>query len=189
MDFVFDAEFLDAPDGRLIGISIGIVCVQDGREFYAVNAHLPEREVRSGWLGENVWPYLPVRLDGYLDDSHPAVLHPAEMAEALSEFFLPGSNDCTPHRLWAWHAGFDFVVLCRFLGGFLNVPDHVGTWVRDLKTVHVDAGCPKLPEQAICEHHPLHDARWGVEVGWALGVFGPDRPENRVALGDPGALR
>jgi hypothetical protein len=170
VDYVFDTEFLDQGD-RLVGISIGIVCVQDGREFYAVNRELPDPEVRYGWLGDNVWPYLPHAADGRLDLDHPSVLSPRQMRTALAEFFLPRPPEGDTHRLWAWYGSFDFVVLARFCGGFMHMPSWVPQQVRDLKALHLDKGRPELPVQDTCEHHPLHDARWNVAVGRALGAF------------------
>lgn len=178
VDYVVDTEFVDLGD-RLTGISIGVVCVQDGREFYAINRDTPDEIVSKGWLGENVWPYLPKRRGDRLDLDHPDVLDAEQMQAGLTAFFAvsaaPGyyCDEYVRNRLWAWYAAFDFVVLARFAGGFLNLGRPIPQHINDLHAHEMaldmsDFDTPPTPRDA---HHALADARWGVEVGHAIGAF------------------
>src|SRR3990167_4899572 len=121
MRFWYDTEFLE--DGKTIElISIGIVCENEAT-YYAVNSDMQvDRIVEDTWMKANVWPHLPIRMNG----DHPTIfldMHSAEVkpkwviANEVREF-LTGirNNDGTPVELWADYAAYDHVLA----GGLQN---------------------------------------------------------------------
>jgi hypothetical protein len=166
MKFFYDIEFID--DGKTIDLlSIGVVA-GDGREYYAVNADLPERKLyQHKWLCDNVLPYLPMGVDGRVNFEHPNCKPSAVIATEVRDFLL--SSDDEP-ELWAWYAAYDHVCLAQMWGPMTDLPPGIPMFTMDLKQEHVRQGCPDLPEQDALEHHALADARYNVVIAKALGI-------------------
>lgn len=164
--YFYDTEFLD--DGRTIDlISIGIVCEEDGREYYAVAPEIDDRwaEVMAHpFLPDNVVPYLPteteIKFGGeawpVLDLDHPTVKPRDVIATEVRDFLLAGEHEV---ELWAYVAAYDHVVYAQLFGPMAKLPEGLPWFTRDLKDMHVRLGKPELPEQQTCQHHALHDAR------------------------------
>src|SRR3990167_10259842 len=169
MRFWYDTEFLE--DGKTIElISIGIVCENEAT-YYAVNSDMQvDRIVEDTWMKANVWPHLPIRMNG----DHPTIfldMHSAEVkpkwviANEVREF-LTGirNNDGTPVELWADYAAYDHVVLAPLWGKMISLPEGIPMWTHDLRQLWEQAGCPEFPDFVLSdepapEHHALADAR------------------------------
>ena len=104
MRFWYDTEFLE--DGKTIElISIGIVCENEAT-YYAVNSDMPvDRIVEDTWMKQNVWPHLPVRMNGdhptiFLDMTSPTIKPKWVIANEVREF-LTGirNNDGIMHMM------------------------------------------------------------------------------------------
>lgn len=185
MRYFYDTEFLD--DGSTIElISIGIVA-EDGREYYAVNAHL--NTVRIGghdWLVKNVVPHLPLhdgdtirqhitkatdtglkfnpphhRLHWRLDHNHPAVKPRAVIADQVRDFLRAG--DDTP-ELWAYFCAYDHVALAQLWGPMTTLPHGIPMWTHDLMQLWEQAGRPPKPPKPDNAHDALADARWNLAL-------------------------
>lgn len=167
----YDTEFLE--DGRTIGlISIALVA-DDGREYYAVNADMPQIEIAlHDWLMANVVPSLPVidrdlaKYAGFdnplgLDLDSPLIKPHRVIAEEVSRFIFKTPDS----ELWAWYGAYDHVVLSQLWGRMIDHPSWVPMWTNDLKTEWLRLGKPEMPEQAEGEHNALQDARYNKVMG------------------------
>ena len=168
MRIYYDTEFLE--NGHTIElISIGMVA-QDGREYYAVNADMPQGSVWDHpWLRENVWPQLP-RIDDRpygLDYEHPDVRGRDQIALEVRAFLL--ADDRTP-ELWADYAGYDHVALCQLWGTMADLPQGLPMFTHELQQEieKMPAGDPG-PQQTSGAHHALADARHARELGRWVG--------------------
>lgn len=174
--YTYDTEFVD--DGKTIElISIGIVCINDGREYYAVNADVNfVRIMRTQdgpypWLRDNVVPHLPTQRygGGYaqlrLDDSDPMVRRYKTIADEVKDFLTADGadpDDRQVRELWAYYASYDHVALAQLWGPMVNLPPGVPMFTRDIKDWCVRLGDPSLPRQQSAEHDALIDARHNV---------------------------
>jgi hypothetical protein len=178
MRVFYDTEFIE--DGRTIDlISIGLVA-EDGREYYAVNADMPEDRVKQHrWLLENVWPQLPVRGctkavryigngehgvrvkdPGVLDTSSTLVRPRWLIRNEVRDFILSFPDP----QLWAWYAAYDHVALAQLFGRMIDLPKGMPMWTNDLKQECVRLGNPRVPEQQAGAHNALADARHNVVI-------------------------
>lgn len=161
----YDTEFLErGPEYPIHFISIGMVC-EDGRELYAVNADMDQRQVREHpFLSKNVWPQLPLvrpkpgtRGGSHLrlDMHHPDVRPRAQIARLVGEFIRQ-----TPDPLLtAYYSAYDHVVLAQLFGRMVDMPPYAPRNTHCLKQEAERLGDPQLPMQTHGEHHALHDAR------------------------------
>lgn len=174
--YFYDTEFIE--DGRTIDlISIGIVA-DDGREFYSVSSEFSLAKLHANkWLVDNVLPYLPIKqhppgvrcrcFHGHLDTDNPTVRSRAQIARVVQEFLLSGDGQ---PELWAWYAAYDHVALCQLWGTMMDLPDGIPMYTNDLKQECDRLGNPPLPEQELCEHNALADARQNLVRAKALGL-------------------
>jgi hypothetical protein len=169
--FFYDTEFLD--DGKTIElISIGIVCEDDGREYYAVNRDAPWKRIKKNdWLMANVVPTLPQPSGDWnnhmpkswpIDFHSPLVKETARIATEVRDFIAPqrGANI----ELWADYCAYDHVALCQLFGTMMDLPDGMPMWTHDLEQLWETAGRPERPTQGDEAHNALADARWNQEL-------------------------
>ena len=149
MRYFFDTEFIEKPDSLTL-ISIGVVA-EDGREFYAVNAHAYEWEA-SDWVKQNVWPRLqPKKFPLY---------RARECIEIKYDLLSFIGDDAAP-EFWAYYGAHDWVALCNLMGGMLNLPQGWPWLYRELRVALNDAGLADLKDDGRDdEHNALADARW-----------------------------
>lgn len=167
--YTYDTEFVD--DGETIKlISIGIVCLDDDRRYYAVNRDVNWDVVMThsgGWLRDNVVPHLPVRRHcddcdyPALDLTDPRIKRYRTIAKEVESFLTADGNDPTDRdvrELWAYYASYDHVALAQLWGPMIDLPSGIPMFTRDIKDWHVRLGRPELPKQASGEHDALTDA-------------------------------
>jgi hypothetical protein len=174
--YFYDFEFLE--DGVTIEpISVGIRC-EDGREYYAVFLDAPWARIeKNQWLVDNVVPYLPTLPDGNwawhgqyftpLDITSPDVKVKAQIRQEIYEFFLAddGGESRNYRSLWAWFSAYDHVALVQLWGKMVGaLPSGVPMYTNDIKSLHERLGYPPKPNQQMCEHHALYDARHDEEL-------------------------
>lgn len=167
--YTYDTEFID--DGSTIElISIGIVCLDDDREYYAVNREVSlDRIHRHRWLNRNVLSHLPVRQHcaqcGHLvfDETSPQVKPRRVIADEVHAFLTADGLDPMDNKvreLWAYYAAFDHVVLTQLWGPLSEAPPGIPWFTRDIKDWAVRVGDPLLPQPLASEEHDaLQDAR------------------------------
>lgn len=193
----YDTEFC-ARLGLIVPLSVG-VATDTAREFYSVVdlttdpcghdigiapfaarhdwtwcAHM------NPWLVDNVYPSLPIRLDGdgnwVLDPTHPdidRVKPAAQIAGELLDFLI---GDREPIELWSNFGAYDHVLLGNLFGGMEHWPGHLlPMFDRDLQHEHARLGQPHLPEQATGLHNALADARYNRQIGELMRVIPPPR--------------
>jgi len=170
----YDLEFLE--DGKTIElISIGLVC-DNGREYYAVSAHLADRgwhgwklrrRIRKhAWLMENVVTSLPKphgdwnnhMPQSWLFNYHdPAVKPRTRIAAEVAEF-IQATDDV---ELWANYGAYDHVALAQLWGPMVDLPDGVPMFTNDIQQEarRLGFGWDDLPKQEFGEHNALADAR------------------------------
>ena len=155
--YTYDTEFIE--NGVTIElISIGIVCIDDGREYYAVNADMDQAKVRAHpWLVKNVWPSLPLR-ENELDLSHPQVKPKLKIADEVLAFIRAGQ---TSAELWAYYGAYDHVALCQLWGTMIDLPDGIPMWTNDIQS-QAYLNRRGLPHQPSGKHNALEDARFNV---------------------------
>lgn len=185
MIYAYDTEFLEHevrtwPTRRSVRtielISIGIVA-EDRREYYAVAADAPWRDIRKhDWLMANVIPSLPqIRgdrrhhlpsLDLGIEFDHPRVKPRAQIASEVHDFLLAGDS---PPELWASYGAYDHVVQCWLYGAMTDLPEGLPMWTHDLQQEASRRGTV-LPEQETGHHDALADARHVMTCLRHLGV-------------------
>jgi hypothetical protein len=155
MRIFFDTEFYE--NGKTIElISIGAVR-EDGATYYAEVLNARELCFQSDWLVQNVLPHL--RMTPEVTRSR------GQIAQELLEFV--GKKP----EFWAYHASYDWVVLCQLYGRMIDLPKDWETYCNDLKQWRVENGNPaviKLPETAA--HNALGDAQWLAKEFQRLGA-------------------
>lgn len=169
MKYTYDCEFIE--DGRTIDlISIGMVNMDTGAEFYAVSEEFDTRAVaKHNWLMDNVMTSIehdqfivtvaegfPVVRDIYVTD--PARMPRWQIAQGILDFIGTDNNA----ELWAWYGAYDHVALAQLFGPMVHLPPKVPMFTNDIKTLVKRAGNPRLPEQPAGNHNALEDARWNV---------------------------
>lgn len=153
-----DCEFL--PDNMATDGLVSLALTDDtGRDYYAVNYDMDADAVRAvPWMMANVWPYLPLSVDGGLLYGHPDVRRIEVIRDEVADYFADTDAEAT--YLYAYYGGQD---ICRLHSLWDNnwavMPRQVPTWFFDLKALAVQAGSPELPVMAGGEHHALADAR------------------------------
>lgn len=175
MKYTYDTEFHE--DGETIDfISIGIVNMDTGEEFYAVSNEFNTRRVaNNNWLMDNVMSSIPhsqfivTDADGYpfVRDIYvdPAVgRSKAEIAAQIKAFI---GADRKP-ELWAWYSAYDHVCLAQLWGKMIDLPEQIPMFTNDIKTLLREVErrngrsgvvMPKQPEGL---HNALEDARHNV---------------------------
>jgi len=167
-NFFYDTEFLE--DGQTIDlISFGMICLETGEEFYAVNRDADwERIRRHDWLMENVVPSLPVSWDshGLLNFHHSvefADILPKEVIRtSLMDFVDRNQKDGTKNRFWAWYGDYDHVAMAQLFGPMIGIPQNFPKFTMDLRQYAEHLDNPSLPDQAEGEHNALEDARHNI---------------------------
>lgn len=174
--YCYDTEFIE--NGKTIDlISIGIVC-EDGREYYAVNADMPqERICKHDWLMEHVVPSLPgtgrpYRLDGHgawiwvLNTRDTAVKPKWVIANEVRDFLLAGDDP----QLWAYYGAYDHVALAQLWGTMMALPTGIPMFTHELMQLleQVQADGVNIwvgkGSAAAGEHNALADARWNMDL-------------------------
>lgn len=165
--YTYGTEFLD--DGKTIElISIGIVCLDDARQYYAVNRGADwTRIMKTPWLVKNVVPHLPTLSDdqwfqlfldgaGPLDISDPHVKWKSDIAREVCDFFYADGRgeDRKRRELWAY----DHVALAQLWGPMMDLPRGIPMFTRDIKDWAIRLDDPKLPKQEDEEHSAIADA-------------------------------
>lgn len=183
MDIGFDTEFLElGPAHPIALISIGLVAA-DGREYYAVEAELPQVAVwQHYWLHTNVLPQLPLtphwaaRPYDWLNVRHHSVKRRTRIAVEVAEFLAD-----TPDPVLVTDTGStDMVLLLQLYGRMGDKPDHIPWDDWDIRQGLRDLGFPPLPPQIGEEHHALNDARWNLEVKRYLDEYRRELIEQRA---------
>lgn len=175
MRYTYDCEFLE--DGRTIDlISIGMVNIDTGDEYYAVSKEFDTRAVAAhDWLMDNVmtsieheqWVVVdgqgfPVVRDIVVTD--PAARTRDEIAQGIVDFI--GTDNHA--ELWAWYGAYDHIALCQLFGKMIDLPEKVPMFTNDIKTLlkEVERRTGKIgvriPAQPAGEHNALDDARHNV---------------------------
>jgi hypothetical protein len=148
MLYFFDTEFYESGD-RLQLISIGVVA-EDGREFYAI-ADLPSWNVND-WLRENVYTRLQPK--------HYPIAHPHEQGVIRNDL-LAFIGDDPDVRFMAYYGAYDWVALCKIMGGMMALPEGWYWICRELRTELDLAGHATVKDDGRGdEHNALADARW-----------------------------
>jgi hypothetical protein len=169
--YFYDTEFID--DGRTIDlISIGIVC-EDGTDYYAVSSEFSESKLLAHpWLVDNVWPYLPWRLDRLvgleLDPNSLWVKDRVTIAQEVWEFLTV--NGRGEPELWAYYAAYDHVALAQLWGPMTQLPELLPKRTNDLQQEFERQGLTEKPPTGDGEHNALAGARWNLELAHWLGI-------------------
>ena len=163
----YDCEFIErGPEVPLRLISIGMVRDPGHQEMYRINLDVsPAQVYRVPWLYRNVWPLLPMKVegDGVLswDVDHPDYQYlsaPEQIALDILDFCRVGEDDSL--ELWAEFGAYDHVCLAQLFGPMEDFPaDQLPSFTRDLRQRISDVGyVGNLPEPAV-SHNALGDAR------------------------------
>lgn len=177
-NFFYDTEFLE--DGYSIElISIGIVA-DDGREYYAVNADMDARRIyKDRWLRDNVWPHLPVQMNGGLHTMHldmsSSLLRPKWLiANEVRDFIVDCLDEGDDPRLWADYAAYDHVALAQLYGKMIDLPAGIPMFTHELRQLLSRVpGSFVEPKQFGDEHNALADARHARRLfGMAMDAIG-----------------
>lgn len=165
----YDCEFLERP-GKIDPISIGMVDLDTGEEFYAVYDDFDTRAVAADWwLMKNVMgsisynQFVVADFEGapLLKDIHP-VGPDVKSRREIQEGILNLVGDRDEVEFWAWYGCYDHVVLGQTFGRMTNFPPHFPYFTEDIKSLHKRKGTPGMPEQPLGKHNALEDARWNV---------------------------
>lgn len=169
MRYTYDFEFKE--DGRTIDpISMGMVCLETGKELYLVFNDFDTRRVAADWwLMENVMPAIehvtsvtvdflgaPVVRDLLVTD--PNAVTREEGAMRLMEF-VDGDKNI---EWWNWYGAYDHVALCQLFGRMIDLPKGWPMYSNDIKQLHKQAGWCPMPQQPKGKHNALEDARFNV---------------------------
>jgi hypothetical protein len=179
--FTYDTEFLD-EGGYVDLISIGMINMDSGEEYYAVSNEFDTIKVADNWwLMENVMN--SIEHEDFLD-AHPITGMPVknllitdpgaksrvQIADDIKYFMAVGYEN----ELWAWFGAYDHICLAQLWGPMMNLPPHIPMFTNDLKTLHKAAGYCPLPAQPPGKHNALEDAKHNVvkyeylvdKLGW-----------------------
>ena len=166
--YVYDTEFVET--GREVFlISFGMVC-EDGREYYAINSHMPVDKVANDpFLMENVVPFLPTTgtVTGQngtlfqLDFLHVDVRPPSQIASEVLNFLAAGEHE---PELWANYSAHDHVLFSRLWGDFKHRPGIVPMRTNDIAQEAITWQASGMPVQRRDNHHALADARHGLQL-------------------------
>lgn len=146
----FDTEFLDHGETVEL-LSIGAVR-EDGAEFYAENGDCDITKAND-WVQQHVVSLLtgPVKPYGMVRNDFRRWVGPNP-------------------EFWAYYGAWDWWLLCRLMGGFLDLPGDWPGWVNDINTIRVlqERASWAPPVQQTPEHHALNDAKWVREAYFYL---------------------
>lgn len=171
MKYTYDTEFHE--DGKTIDfISIGIVNLDTGEEYYAVSNEFDTRRVaRNDWLMTNVMNSIdhdqfitydgdgfPAVRDVYVTDK--AAKDRATIARDIADFV---GADRRP-EFWAWFSAYDHVCLAQLFGKMIDLPDKIPMYTNDIRTLMDLANVTHqmMPKQPEGHHNALDDARHNV---------------------------
>lgn len=169
MRYMYDCEFKE--DGSTIDlISIGIVCHETGREYYAVSNEFDTRRVaQDWWLMQNVMNSIehesfvvadfdgaPVLRDFYVTDKNAKSRN--QIALEIEDF-VNGDKEA---EFWAWYSAYDHVALAQLWGRMIDLPKRIPMYTCDIKQEHKRVGFPLMPKQPSGKHNALDDARFNV---------------------------
>lgn len=176
--YFYDTEFHE--DGKTIDfISIGIVCPELGKEYYAVSNEFDTRRVaKNKWLMDNVMTSIqhetfvvcdfegaPVVRDIYVTD--PAAKSRIQIRDEILDFV-----DGTWPDLWNWYGAYDHVALCQLFGRMIDLPKRFPMFSSDIKQLHKQAGYPEMPKQPDGLHNALEDAKFNiVRYNYLIGLL------------------
>lgn len=147
MIYFLDTEFLEnGPDKPITLVSIGIVCEEDGREYYAVSSEFDESDA-SDWVKENVLDGMNIPKEG-----------PKKRKQIANDIIKFINKDSNP-TFWADHCAYDWVVFCQIFGTMMDLPDNFPKYCHDIKVEEMKLGDPKMPEHSGREHDALEDAK------------------------------
>jgi len=171
--FMYDTEFHE--DGKTIDfISIGMVNMDTGDEYYAVSNEFDTRRVaQNKWLMDNVMKSIPHTEFVVADfDGMPFVRDifvNSKDAKSKSVIgwdiwdFVRSTNVEGEVELWAWYSAYDHVCLAQLFGKMIELPKGMPMWTADIKQLHKQAGYPQMPKQPEGLHNALEDAKFNIE--------------------------
>lgn len=175
MKYTYDCEFKE--DGKTIDlISIGMVNMDTGAEFYAVSNEFNTRAVaKDDWLMENVMSSIehwtmtsidfkggPLHRDLLVTDD--AAMSRHDIAQGILDFI----GDDRDVELWAWYCAYDHVAFAQLWGKMITMPDYLPFQTDDIVTLRKQAARKlgvkhlEMPQQPVGNHNALADARHNV---------------------------
>jgi hypothetical protein len=158
----YDTEFLE--DGKTIDlISIGMVNMDTGEEFYAVsNEFDTARVAQDPWLMKNVMSSIDhIYFDTDPDTREPnlIVIDDAAMTRReIRQGVLDFVGNAIP-EWWAWYGAYDHVALSQLFGRMVDLPYRFPFFTRDIRQLADTLGNPELPRQPKGLHNALDDAK------------------------------
>jgi hypothetical protein len=177
--FFYDTEFHD--NRKFIDlISIGVVCYETGREFYAVSSEFDTLAVaQEPWLMENVMSsirhadfvdFMPVSGDVIKNFTvtDPHAMTRQEIRDGLEDFvhaqYVLANRSVLIDQIefWHWYGAYDWVALSQLFGKMIEMPPAWPNLGFDIKQLHRQAKYCGLPAQPDGHHNALADARFNV---------------------------
>lgn len=153
MNYIIDTEFYENGNTNpILPISIGIVALENDKEFYAENCDI-NFSTLSPWLRDNVVPHLTRK--------GPLFMRADSIGPAIMKYL---DGDPQP-RFWAYFADYDWVVFCQLFGSMIQLPKGFPMFCRDMKQELKRMGIEK-PVYGNKEpyHNALADARKAKEM-------------------------
>lgn len=190
-----DWEFVEnGPAIPIVPVSVALV-VEDGREFYAINAESLSPLMRHRWTSVNLLPHLPIKVDSPLgrmgggiyewNQEHPDYgnVMPLDVLTQAMHNFIAGVADL---ELWADYGAYDHVVFAQTYGEMADLPPGVPMFTHELRQLieeHPEIVLP--PQPGSSAHHALADARWCRD---AYNALRPPLLDDIVRHEDPNIL-
>jgi hypothetical protein len=155
--YFHDSEFVDGSGPFAVDfISIGIVPLKAGAEYYGVSSEFNEAAAvaQRPWLKDNVIAKLPPASE-------------RKTVKAVAADILACLKPAKEMELWAKNGAYDHYIFSQIFGGLNNMcaalkdmgVDRVT--FRDIDELRRAAGYPKLPEEpAETAHIAIEDAKW-----------------------------
>lgn len=179
--WTYDTEFHE--DGKTIDfISIGMVNLDTGQEYYAVSNEFDTRRVaKNNWLMDNVMSSIDhekfvvqdfqgarVVRDIYVTDK--AAKSRLEIAADIKDLLV--HSTLPSPELWAWFSAYDHVCLAQLWGKMIDLPSGMTMRTNDIGTLVDLAGGPLIPSQPDGHHNALDDARHNVvRYNWLMDLL------------------
>lgn len=171
MIYTYDTEFHE--DGSTIDfISIGIVNIDTGAEYYAVsNEFNTERVMNNWWLMENVMSSIDHDLVMSTGQLRPVAMYitdeAAKSRNQIAQDIVDFIGDDPDPELYAWYSSYDHVCLAQLWGRMIDLPEKMPMYTNDLKTLVKEikrkkGRGPDMPHQPSGKHNALDDARFNV---------------------------
>jgi len=169
--WTYDTEFHE--DGKTIDfISIGMVSLDTGKEYYAVSNEFDTRRVaKNNWLMDNVMSSIEHEKFVVQDFEGAQVVRDIFVTDKAAKSRLEIAADiyeltCHPTlprpEFWAWFSAYDHVCLAQLWGRMIDLPPGMTMRTNDIGTLVDLAGNPKIPKQPNGLHNALDDARHNV---------------------------